>query len=232
MDNSKINMHKRMAMGQKPTGMKKGGMKQGYRAREDESLGMRRGKESGKKQSMAARRNESYGKFGRRPNQKINKMMGGGMGGRTGDMMYSRGYGVGERSKRMPTMLQDRGAMKKGGEAKKKKENPMKEDRAKEGKKAQYRKMGFGKMMDKGEIKFAKGGSALKPVKPSQKGLKKLPTGVRNKMGYMKKGGRTNTRRMNRLEELGRVDAEKAYSKKGKRNLKSEKKRIVRELKK
>ena len=48
----------------------------------------------------------------------------------------------------------------------------------------------------------------------------------------MKKGGRTNTRRMNRLEELGRVDAEKAYSKKGKKNLKSEKKRIVRELKK
>ena len=78
----------------------------------------------------------------------------------------------------------------KGGKVKKKKENPMKEDRAKEGKKAQYRKMGFGKMMDKGEIKFAKGGSALKPVKPSQKGLKKLPTKVRNKMGYMKKGGR------------------------------------------
>ena len=40
-----------------------------------------------------------------------------------------------------------------------------------------------------------------------------------------------NTRRMNRLEELGRVDAEKAYSKKGKRNLRDEKKRIVRELK-
>ena len=78
----------------------------------------------------------------------------------------------------------------KGGKVKKKKENPMKEDRAKEGKKAQYRKMGFGKMMDKGEIKFAKGGSALKPVKPSQKGLKKLPTKVRNKMGYMKKGGK------------------------------------------
>ena len=37
---------------------------------------------------------------------------------------------------------------------------------------------------------------------------------------------------MNRLEELGRVDAEKAFSKKGKRNLKDEKKRIVRELKK
>ncbi len=31
---------------------------------------------------------------------------------------------------------------------------------------------------------------------------------------------------MNRLEELGRVDSEKAYSRKGKRNLKSEKRRI------
>ena len=41
----------------------------------------------------------------------------------------------------------------------------------------------------------------------------------------------SNTRRMNRLEELGRVDAEKAYTRKGKRNLKDEKKRIVRELK-
>ena len=39
-----------------------------------------------------------------------------------------------------------------------------------------------------------------------------------------------NTRRENRLEELGRVDAEKAYTKKGKRNLKDEKKRVVREL--
>ena len=34
-----------------------------------------------------------------------------------------------------------------------------------------------------------------------------------------------NTRRMNRLEELGRVDSEKAYTKKGKRNLKDEKKK-------
>jgi len=42
---------------------------------------------------------------------------------------------------------------------------------------------------------------------------------------------RRNTRRENRLEELGRVDAEKGYTKKGKRNLKDEKKRIVRELK-
>ena len=41
-----------------------------------------------------------------------------------------------------------------------------------------------------------------------------------------------NTRRMNRLEELGRVDAEKAYTKKVKKNLSAEKKRIVRELNK
>tara|TARA_Y100001970_G_C13886294_1_gene676399 strand:- start:35 stop:541 length:507 start_codon:yes stop_codon:yes gene_type:complete len=102
----------------------------------------------------------------------------------------------------------------------------------------------------------------LKKVEPNQKGLQQLPKDVRNKMGYMKdggkakkfpdltgdgkvtradvlkgrgvfrKGGRANTRRMNRLEELGRVDSEKAYSRKGKRNLKSEKRRIVRELNK
>jgi len=40
-----------------------------------------------------------------------------------------------------------------------------------------------------------------------------------------------NSSRMNRLEELGRVDAEKARTRKGKKNLKAEKKRIVRELK-
>ena len=46
-------------------------------------------------------------------------------------------------------------------------------------------------MIDSGEIDFSEykaGGRALK--KPHQKGLKKLPTKVRNKMGYMKKGGR------------------------------------------
>ena len=40
-----------------------------------------------------------------------------------------------------------------------------------------------------------------------------------------------NSRRMNRLEELGRVDAEKADTRKGARNLRDEKSRIVRELK-
>ena len=45
---------------------------------------------------------------------------GGGMGGRTGEMMYSRGYGMGMKSKRKPTELMDRGAMKKGGKVGKK----------------------------------------------------------------------------------------------------------------
>ena len=47
--------------------------KQGYDDREDESLGARKGAEKDKKQSMKDRRDESYGKWGSRPNQKINK---------------------------------------------------------------------------------------------------------------------------------------------------------------
>jgi len=54
----------------KSAGKKK---KQGYDDRLDESLGMRTGKESTKTQSMKDRRDESYGKWGSRPNQKINK---------------------------------------------------------------------------------------------------------------------------------------------------------------
>ena len=48
----------------------------------------------------------------------------------------------------------------------------------------------------------------------------------------LKRGGKArNTRRMNRLEELGRVDAERAFTRKGKRNLRDEKSRIRGELK-
>ena len=93
-----------------------------------------------------------------------------------------------------------------------------------------------------------RGGKPLKPkpMRPGKKDggkvKKKFPdlTGdgkvtradVLKGRGVFRKGGKANTRRMNRLEELGRVDSEKAYSKKGKRNLKSEKRRIVRELNK
>jgi len=152
------------------------------------------------------------------------KRAGGGMGGRSGPMMYSRGQGVNMRSKRVPTELMDRGAMKKGGKVIKPKGpgvlRPKPTDR-------------YGQQMKPKPIKPGKkDGGMLKAVPADNKGLKKLPTKVRNKMGYMKKGGRVNTKRMNRLEELGRVDAEKAKTSKGKKNLKQEKKRIVRELKK
>lgn len=46
----------------------------------------------------------------------------------------------------------------------------------------------------------------------------------------MMKRKSANTSRENRLEELGRVDAERAYTKTGKKNLAAEKKRIVGEL--
>ena len=47
------------------------------------------------------------------------------------------------------------------------------------------------KKTDKEMIPLKKGGKALKPVdKEKNPGLAKLPTKVRNKMGYMKKGGR------------------------------------------
>ena len=36
-----------------------------------------------------------------------------------------------------------------------------------------------------------------------------------------------NTRRMNRLEELGRVDAERGFTRRGRRNLSDERRRIV-----
>ena len=47
--------------------------KQGYKDREDESLGARTGAESTKTQSMEDRRDESYGKWGKRKSGKINK---------------------------------------------------------------------------------------------------------------------------------------------------------------
>ena len=141
-------------------------------------------------------------------------------------------------------------------------------------------------MNKKGKKRFKAGGVAmqraqaeaksksLKKVRPEQKGLKKLSTTVRNKMGFMKDGGKVkkgrkvkplskpkpgsyeyyllnrpkhspapikpqkkkdggltrNTRRMNRLEELGRVDAERADTRRGRKNLGAEKSRIIREL--
>ena len=76
------------------------------------------------------------------------------------------------------------------------------------------------------------GGGMSTARKDMASGYYKDDMGMRGGAMY-KKGGKVkkNTKRMNRLEELGRVDAEKARTRKGKKNLKAEKKRIVRELK-
>ena len=47
--------------------------------------------------------------------------------------------------------------------------------------------------------------------------------------GY-KHGGQVNKSIVNRLEELGRVDTERGRSRKGIKNLKDEKKRIIKEI--
>ena len=77
------------------------------------------------------------------------------------------------------------------------------------------------------------GGGMSTARKDMASGYYKDDMGMKGGAMY-KKGGKVkkNTKRMNRLEELGRVDAEKARTRKGKRNLKAEKKRIVREIKK
>jgi|TARA_R100000353_G_scaffold79733_1_gene60108 hypothetical protein len=44
-------------------------------------------------------------------------------------------------------------------------------------------------------LKGLKGGGALKPVPPDNKGLGKLPTEVRNNMGFYKEGGKVKKSR-------------------------------------
>ena len=76
------------------------------------------------------------------------------------------------------------------------------------------------------------GGGMSTARKDMASGYYKDDMGMKGGAMY-KKGGKVkkNTKRMNRLEELGRVDSEKAITKKGKKNLKAEKKRIVKNLK-
>lgn len=52
----------------------------------------------------------------------------------------------------------------------------------------------FGYDVNQEMKKMATGGSALKQIPPDNKGLSQLPTPVRNKMGYMKKGGMAKKR--------------------------------------
>jgi hypothetical protein len=90
------------------------------------------------------------------------------------------------------------------------------------------------KMMKGGKVKKMMGGGMAMADKAGTRAMDPrmaMAMDARRRqaaMGGMKKGGSVK----NELEELGRVDAEKAYTKKGKRNLKSEKKRVVKEIKK
>ena len=73
----------------------------------------------------------------------------------------------------------------------------------------------------------------MQAVAHSPKFAKKVgvPQSVGREFTNKEGGQMKNTMRMNRLEELGRVDAEKAKTPRGKKNLMAEKKRVVGEIK-
>ena len=96
--------------------------------------------------------------------------------------------------------------------------------------------MGTGAMM--GGMADRAGARAMSPAMRKRMEMAMMKAGAGGAAGGMKHGGKVkkmkrggNTSRMNELEELGRVDAEKGYTKKGKRNLAAEKKRVVKEIK-
>ena len=78
------------------------------------------------------------------------------------------------------------------------------------------------------------GGGMSTARKDMASGYYKDDMGMKGGAMY-KTGGRVKKRngsRVNDIEELGRVNAEKAFTKKGKKNLKAEKKRIIKKLNK
>ena len=84
-----------------------------------------------------------------------------------------------------------------------------------------------------GRVKKAMGGMSS-ARKDMASGYYKDDMGMKGGAMY-KTGGRVKKRngsRVNDIEELGRVDSEKAFTKKGKKNLKAEKKRIIKKLNK
>ena len=123
-----------------------------------------------------------------------------------------KGYKAGGRTGKMGGgMMMKRPMMKKGGVASEAKKKQFKTNQAKqkETTKKVLKKVGKAALMLNPitaapaagmnvakKIKERMGkkmGGSLKPVNPkTQKGLSKLPTEVRNKMGYMKKGGKVH----------------------------------------
>ena len=82
-------------------------------------------------------------------------------------------------------------------------------------------------------VKRAMGGMS-NARKDMASGYYKDDMGMRGGAMY-KTGGRVKKRngaRVNDIEELGRVDSEKAFTKSGKKNLTAEKKRIIKKLNK
>ena len=78
------------------------------------------------------------------------------------------------------------------------------------------------------------GGGMSTARKDMASGYYKDDMGMKGGAMY-KTGGRVKKRngsRVNDIEELGRVNAEKAFTKKGKKDLKAEKKRIIKKLNK
>jgi len=85
-----------------------------------------------------------------------------------------------------------------------------------------------------GRAKAMGGGKMSTARKDMASGYYKDDMGMKGGAMY-KTGGRVKKRngsRVNDIEELGRVNAEKAFTKKGKKNLTAEKKRIIKKLNK
>jgi len=112
-------------------------------------------------------------KEGIKASKEVKKMIGTGQADRVGGSVYHRGV----REKKMF-----------GGRIKKKKPETKEQKSIKEKILPKKKKDRLDELRK--ELGMKKGGSALKPVdKKKNPGLAKLPTQVRNKMGYMKKGG-------------------------------------------
>jgi len=77
-------------------------------------------------------------------------------------------------------------------------------------------------MMKKKQVVRRMGGGPMK-----KQVVKKRGGGTMTPVAMRRGGAPKNTRRMNDLEELGRVDAERARTSKGKKNLTAEKNRII-----
>ena len=111
-----------------------------------------------------------------------------------------KGYKMGGRTGKMGGgMMMKRPMMKKGGEIPSVESTPKDMLHLRRARK-KYKAI----IQDQNRVKKKMGGP-LKPVDPkTQKGLSKLPTKVRNKMGYMKDGGKVKGKK--RFKSIKEID--------------------------